>query len=230
MGVGRGCLTGETGIPEETIWGEWGSAGGAGGVGFSNFITTSRLKHGEAGFKASTRTGGGPLRALSRLGLAPVLRSVHHPQSQALPALGHRLTRTEASHGGIEAHRGPTRLSHGDQCWNRREGDRAQPLKAWHSLRTWHIGWLEPNRSKMADESTSSSPWASLYAHCHTLAKWHTHRHRDSSKADHKGQKVGGGPASGNPHPFPKIAGILLPLISLWNYPPLSLKINFLNQ
>ena len=36
-----------------------------------------------------------------------------------------------------------------------------------------------------------------------------------------KGQKVGSGPIPGNPHPFPKIAGILLPLISLWNYPPL---------
>ena len=30
-----------------------------------------------------------------------------------------------------------------------------------------------------------------------------------------KDQIVGSGPIPGNPHPFPKIAGILLPLISL---------------
>ena len=34
-----------------------------------------------------------------------------------------------------------------------------------------------------------------------------------------KGQKLGGRPIPGNPHPFPKIVGIILPLISLWNYP-----------
>ena len=36
-----------------------------------------------------------------------------------------------------------------------------------------------------------------------------------------KGQKVGSGPIPGNPHPFPKVAAIFFPLISLWNYPPL---------
>jgi len=30
-----------------------------------------------------------------------------------------------------------------------------------------------------------------------------------------KGQKAGGGPIPGNPHLFPEIVGILLPLISL---------------
>ena len=34
-----------------------------------------------------------------------------------------------------------------------------------------------------------------------------------------KGQKEGSGPIPGNPHPFPKIVGIILPFISLWNYP-----------
>ena len=34
-----------------------------------------------------------------------------------------------------------------------------------------------------------------------------------------KGQKVGDDQISGNPCPFPKIVGITLPLISLWNYP-----------
>ena len=44
-------------------------------------------------------------------------------------------------------------------------------------------------------------------------APWHY------SKATIKGQRVGGGPIPGNPHPFPEIVGIILPLISLWNYP-----------
>ena len=51
----------------------------------------------------------------------------------------------------------------------------------------------------------------------HQHAKPHSHRGHD-----HKGQKVGDGPIPENPHPFPKVTGILLPLISLWNYPPLQ--------
>ena len=34
-----------------------------------------------------------------------------------------------------------------------------------------------------------------------------------------KDQKVGNSPIPGNLHPFPNIIGIILPLISLWNYP-----------
>ena len=34
-----------------------------------------------------------------------------------------------------------------------------------------------------------------------------------------KGQKVGGGPSSRNPCPFSKLVGVILLLISLWNYP-----------
>ena len=48
-------------------------------------------------------------------------------------------------------------------------------------------------------------------------AKWHIYKHHDSFKANHKGQKVGSGPIPENSHVFPKIVGILLPLISLWN-------------
>ena len=40
-------------------------------------------------------------------------------------------------------------------------------------------------------------------------------------KPNIKGQKVGGGSILGNPHPFPNIVAIILPLISLWNYPAL---------
>ena len=32
--------------------------------------------------------------------------------------------------------------------------------------------WLEPTRSKVAEDSTSSGPWATFYAHCNTLALW----------------------------------------------------------
>ena len=39
------------------------------------------------------------------------------------------------------------------------------------------------------------------------------------SKALLKDQGVGGGWNPGNLHPFPKIVGIILPLISIWNYP-----------
>ena len=51
-------------------------------------------------------------------------------------------------------------------------------------------------------------------------AKWHMHRYHDSSKADHTGKKVGGGPIHGNLHSFPQRAGILL-LFRLRNYPPI---------
>ena len=34
-----------------------------------------------------------------------------------------------------------------------------------------------------------------------------------------KDQKVGGGPIPGNPYLFSEIVEIILPLISLWNYP-----------
>ena len=36
---------------------------------------------------------------------------------------------------------------------------------------------------------------------------------------NHKRPKRGGDPVPGNPHPFPKTVGIILSLISLWNYP-----------
>ena len=94
-----------------------------------------------------------------------------------------------------------------------KQGKRAgQLLKEWHSLRTWHklirVKWVQDDLEKL----TSTRHWASVYAHCNISAcyKWHTHRHHDSSKADHKGQKVGSGLISRNPHFFPQIAGILL--------------------
>ena len=72
----------------------------------------------------------------------------------------------------------------------------------------------------MADEWISTRSWASVYAHYNTSqGKWHTKRHHDSSRANHKDKRVGGGPIPGNPQSFPEIAGILLPLVRLWKYP-----------
>ena len=80
-----------------------------------------------------------------------------------------------------------------EQNWNRREGGRAQPLKEWQSPWGYNINCLVPARSKMVEESTSSGPSTSLYAHCNILAyaKWHTHQCHDNSKADHKRPKSG---------------------------------------
>ena len=72
-----------------------------------------------------------------------------------------------------------------------------------------HTNWLETNGSKMAGQLTSSRPGASAYTHSNT-SKWHSHRCPGSFKANHEGQKVGSDPILGTPHPFPKIAGIVL--------------------
>ena len=57
--------------------------------------------------------------------------------------------------------------------WDKREGDRAQPLQEWCSY--WELDrrekWLEPFRPKMAEDSTSSRPWASLHTHYNTSKK-----------------------------------------------------------
>ena len=48
---------------------------------------------------------------------------------------------------------------------------------------------------------------------------WATREAHDSSKALSKDQGVGGSPNPENLHPFPKMVGIILPLISIRNYP-----------
>ena len=53
--------------------------------------------------------------------------------------------------------------------------------------------------------------------HCRSIL-YHL-SHQESSKADYKVHKMGGGPVPGNPHPFPKTVRILVSLTSLWcNY------------
>ena len=59
-----------------------------------------------------------------------------------------------------------------------------------------------------------SRPWASLFTHCYSLAsEQDTYQCCASLRLTMKGQRVGGGPIPGNPCPFLKIFGIILPLI-----------------
>ena len=52
----------------------------------------------------------------------------------------------------------------------------------------------------------------------HKLSDTPTHQHRDSSEANHKGQKVESHLVPGKLHLFPQIIELILPLTSLWNY------------
>lgn len=72
----------------------------------------------------------------------------------------------------------------------------------------------------MTEVSASSGPWASRHVCCSTTTKQHSCRHRDSSQADH--ERVGSGPAPENLCPFSKPVGIILPLVSRWNYQPVK--------
>ena len=64
-----------------------------------------------------------------------------------------------------------------------------------------------------------------MFIATHQNVQWHTHRCQD-----HKGQKVGSGPMPENPHPFSKIAGILLPLIVVVLSNPMSMRPHGLQQ
>ena len=46
---------------------------------------------------------------------------------------------------------------------------------------------IQPTRPKMAEDVIPCRPWASLYAHCNTLAydEGHAQQRHDSSEADH---------------------------------------------
>ena len=100
--------------------------------------------------------------------------------------------------------------------WNRREGGRAQPLKEWHGHRTWQRlvrnNWVQGWRKIQLP--IDFEPHYTIVPHQH--AKWYTHQ---CLRPTIKGQKVDCGPIPRKPHPFPEITGIILPLISLWNYP-----------
>lgn len=106
-------------------------------------------------------------------------------------------------------------LSEWGSWWSWREGCRAQLLKEWHSCWGYNINLLEPI---MAEDLTSSKPWASFYARCNIVTiRWHTHRCHTVPRLTTKGQKVGGGPIPENLHPFSKVAEIIL-FVTLWVY------------
>ena len=50
--------------------------------------------------------------------------------------------------------------------------------------------WSETQRWKMAKGSASSRPWDSSYAHCNTLAKWHTHQRQACCHDSHQKRPV----------------------------------------
>ena len=75
-----------------------------------------------------------------------------------------------------------------------------------HSKSEWPqemTNWLELTRSKEGDAPTSDTPMETMRVSTPTVRE----------------QKAGRDPVPGNPHPFPKTAGIIVPLTSLWNYP-----------
>ena len=75
----------------------------------------------------------------------------------------------------------------------------------------------------MVDESTSARLWASVqFIVTHPQAEWQTIGTTTVLRLTIKGQKVGGDPVPDNLHPFPKIAAIILPLISPWNTKPIK--------
>ena len=77
--------------------------------------------------------------------------------------------------------------------------------------------WLELARSKMAEDSTSRGPWASLWPYYNILGKWHTHRCQDNSETNHKMLKSGWWPSFQKSRSLPS---------SSWNKPPTHLPMN----
>ena len=75
----------------------------------------------------------------------------------------------------------------------------------------------------MTEHSISSGPWASFYAHCNRLAKWHTHRHHMIQRlTEGQRQKLGSSTIPGNPHTSPETVGIILPFIQFSSFQSLS--------
>ena len=107
--------------------------------------------------------------------------------------------------------------------WHMSKEGRAQPLKEWHSPRTTNTTkliwtkWIQNGRQSQ-QLPLSLKPQYMLYI-THQQAKWHSHKARIVLRMSIKDQKSRWGPIPGNLCPFPQIAWIILPLISLWNYP-----------
>lgn len=93
---------------------------------------------------------------------------------------------------------------------------KTQPLKEWQPLKIQHK-LLRPTRSKMAKDSTSSKPWASLYAHYKILASTITHPPELWRFQGQSSMSEGGLWPNYWKYPsrfLPKIVGIILSLIT----------------
>ena len=65
----------------------------------------------------------------------------------------------------------------------------------------------------MVEDLTFRRPLASTPDHCNKTAKRRTKDAMAAPRPTIKGQEVGGGPIPGNPHSFPRIVRIFLPLL-----------------
>ena len=96
----------------------------------------------------------------------------------------------------------------------KQEGKRQGTTFKRHRHSTWQklvrTNWVQDD-GRFDFQGTLSSN-----AHCNTLAT--PPSAMTVLRPTIKGQKVGSGPVPGNLGPFPKIVGIIFPLISLWNY------------
>ena len=105
-------------------------------------------------------------------------------------------------------------------CWNGRKERRAQCLKEWHGHRTWQrlvrTNWIQDGRR--VNFRWTLSLITLTVTDQHKLGDMPTSSMTVLRSAI-KYQNVGTGPIPRNPHPFPKITGIILPHISLWNDP-----------
>ena len=85
--------------------------------------------------------------------------------------------------------------------------------------------WRPSIREWVADSFSSGSSWPRNWTRVSCIVGGFLTdpaiRESPVPKPNIKGQKVGGGSILGNLHPFPNIVAIILPLISLWNYPAL---------
>ena len=85
--------------------------------------------------------------------------------------------------------------------------------------------WRPSIRERVADSFSSGSSWPRNWTRVSCIVGGFLTdpaiRESPVPKPNIKGQKVGGGSILGNLHPFPNIVAIILPLISLWNYPAL---------
>ena len=93
------------------------------------------------------------------------------------------------------------------------------PIYTWSPAAFFSSNTCEGGRQQGKRMTSTSSKMVDLTLSLSTLAV--AYRHTPDTmmvpRTTTQGQNVGTDPIPGNPHPFPQIAGIFLPLISLYN-------------